>query len=64
MQIAAETRTMATDQTTVTATETTLNMQGAKAPTADLPTLTDHLREETMSGSNTYRGPFYNGYLW
>lgn len=35
-----------------------------ETPIADLPTLTDHLREETMSGRNTYRRPFSYGYLW
>ncbi len=35
-----------------------------ETPIADLPTLTDHLREETMSGRNTFRQPFSYGYLW
>jgi len=35
-----------------------------ETPIADLPTLTDHLREETMSGRNTYRQPFQYGYVW
>ena len=53
---------------TVSMTAITIDMGEAplhtQTPIADLPTLTDHLREETMSGRHTYRRPFSYGYLW
>ena len=51
---------------TVAATTTTTDM-GAdqqETPIADLPTLTDHLRAETMSGRVFTRPRINYGYQW